>query len=291
MKPPSLVSPRQVADALGVSESSVKRWSDQGLMATQKTAGGHRKLVLADVLRFVREHGYDVGKPELLGLAAHVPPRPVEQPDAGAQLLTTLAEGDGDALRGILVALFVRGVPLTEIFDRMLAPALRGLGDRWEHGTVCVFEEHRAIVLVGRALYELRELLPRRPRHPPRGVVATLGGDPYTVGITMAELTLLDAGWSAINLGPDNPADTIVEAIIKLRPRLLGLGINWVSDLEAFSASYAGIADCARKHRTAIVVGGQAVTAELRATIRYAACCASMRELADFCTSLEPGPP
>lgn len=69
---------------------------------------------------------------------------------------------------------------------------------------------------------------------------------------------------------------------------MLCLGINWVGDPRAFHAAYATIADHARKHRTAIVIGGPAVTPALRSEIRFAACCSSMRELADFCSSLEP---
>lgn len=282
------VSPRRVAEALGVSESSVKRWSDQGLLATQKTAGGHRKLALADVLRFVREHGYDVGKPELLGLPPRLPHRAATTADTQALLLTAMVDGDGDGVRRILVGLFVRGVPLTDVFDLVLAPALRELGNQWEHGTVRVFEEHRAIGLVQRALHEIRRLVPQRSGRRTSGVVATLSGDPYTVAITMAELALGELGWAATNLGPDTPAHTIVEAITALRPRVLCLGINWIGELRAFHAAYAIIADCARTHRTAIVIGGPAVTPTLRAELHFAACCSSMRELADFCSSLEP---
>jgi methanogenic corrinoid protein MtbC1 len=109
-----------------------------------------------------------------------------------------------------------------------------------------------------------------------------------TVATTMAELTLSEAGWSVTNLGPDNPAETLVEAIVTLRPRLLCLGISVVHDVNGFAAKYAMIADSARQHRAAVVIGGVAATTEVRAKIRYAACCASMRELADFATSLEP---
>ena len=48
-----LLSPKQVARALGVSESSLKRWCDKGLIPTERTAGGHRRLPLAGVLDFL----------------------------------------------------------------------------------------------------------------------------------------------------------------------------------------------------------------------------------------------
>lgn len=287
-KSAELLSPRQVAEALGVSESSVKRWSDDGLLATQKTAGGHRKLARADVLRFVREQGYDVGKPELLGLA-RAPRGPGADEARRDQLVAALVAGDGEAIRRLVVGPFARGEPLTQLFDERVAPALRELGTRWEHGSVRVFEEHRAIGLVHRALHDIRQLL----AHPPRGrrphaIVATMTGDPYTVAVAMAELTLHEAGWTVTNLGPDNPAETLVEAIEVLRPRLVCIGINWVRDADEFAARHAVISDAARAGRAAVVIGGVRATPELRARIHYATCAANLRELIDFAATLEP---
>jgi excisionase family DNA binding protein len=45
-----LVTPKQVAQAINVSESSLKRWCDQGLLTAIRTAGGHRRLALAAAL-------------------------------------------------------------------------------------------------------------------------------------------------------------------------------------------------------------------------------------------------
>lgn len=63
-----LLSPRQVAVALGVSESSLKRWCDRGMLPTRRTAGGHRRVPLDGVLTFLRETGQDLVRPDVLGL-------------------------------------------------------------------------------------------------------------------------------------------------------------------------------------------------------------------------------
>ncbi|MBK6463401.1 MAG: helix-turn-helix domain-containing protein [Myxococcales bacterium] len=69
------LSPREVAKALGVSESAVKRWCDDGLLPFERTPGGHRRVPSHAVLRFAREHGRGIRDGSVLAAAA-APPKP-----------------------------------------------------------------------------------------------------------------------------------------------------------------------------------------------------------------------
>ena len=39
-----MLSPRELAEAVGVSESSLKRWADRGRVHVHRTEGGHRRI-------------------------------------------------------------------------------------------------------------------------------------------------------------------------------------------------------------------------------------------------------
>ena len=64
----SLLSPRDLADAIGVSESSLKRWADAGKIQVSRTDGGHRRIPLAEAVRFIRATGAQVVRPDILGI-------------------------------------------------------------------------------------------------------------------------------------------------------------------------------------------------------------------------------
>jgi len=64
-----LLTPKDLADAIGVSESSMRRWVDSGRLKMTRTAGGHRRIEINEAIRFIRESGTPVVHPEILGLA------------------------------------------------------------------------------------------------------------------------------------------------------------------------------------------------------------------------------
>ena len=99
-----LLSPKQVAQALGVSESSLKRWCDQGRIATVRTGGGHRRLSLADVLRFVRDHAHPLVSPEVLGLPSVREPSERCLVRARQLLADALLNGDESLSRRVVKA-------------------------------------------------------------------------------------------------------------------------------------------------------------------------------------------
>ncbi|MCA9071772.1 MAG: helix-turn-helix domain-containing protein, partial [Planctomycetaceae bacterium] len=113
------LSPKQVARAIGVSESSLKRWCDQGLVPMVKTAGGHRRLLLADVLNFVRDSGRELTQPEVLGLPAAVGHGTRVLRTASDRLTEALIQGQEAVARQIVLDLHVQHHRVSVICDEV----------------------------------------------------------------------------------------------------------------------------------------------------------------------------
>lgn len=286
-----LVTPKQVARAIGVSESSLKRWCDQGLIPTVRTAGGHRRLAMPQVMRFLKQRGHRLVDPAVIGL-------PPTTTGAGgwtlerglARLRDALVAGHEDLARQVVLDLYLARHRISAICDRVIAPAFHDIGRLWGCGDVAIYQERRACEISLRLLHELaRLILPPGPHAPP-AIGGTLAGDPYLLATTMAELVLCDNGWRATSLGNMLPAETIQQAIRDTRPRLVWLSVSAIEDAGSFVEAAAAVFETARKQGAALAVGGRALTPELRRRIRCSAFCATLEELERFGHTLFPRP-
>jgi MerR family transcriptional regulator, light-induced transcriptional regulator len=278
------VSPRQAASALGVSESSVKRWCDQGRLEVVKTPGGHRRLPVTSLVRFAREEGHTLHDP--LALAQNEPAAEQGLRAVRAELLGALLADDERAVYGVLEAEWLAGRAIDGLCDALITPALSDLGERWRMGKAAIYQERRACELLQRALLRLGEALaPRGERARPVRVLAlggALEGDPYELPTLMAELVLRERGFDARSLGAGLPADTIARAIAERRPRLVWVAAAVNADEARFVREFARIADAASSVGAAVAVGGRALHRSLRRQLRYSTFCDAMAHLAAF---------
>lgn len=217
-----LLSPREVARALGVSESSLKRWVDAGKIVATRTEGGHRKIALSEAVRYVREHGAPVAHPELLDMP-EVAVATDREARGNDRLLDHLEAGDAFAARGWLMARYLRGASIAELCDGPIREAMHALGELWLHSEAGIFIEHRGTDVCLQALAHLRATF-----EPKRGAPIALGGtpedDPYLLPSFMAAMVTSAAGMRSVNLGPDTPVSAFEAAVARHHPRLV-----WVS--------------------------------------------------------------
>lgn len=216
-----LLSTRELADAIGVSESSLKRWIDAGKVTASRTDGGHRRVALSDAMRFIREQKTPVVRPELLDL-----PEVRRERERGQGFYTYLVEGDYDAARGFLAGKFLEGVRIAELADGPIRDAMHSLGELYRHDHAGIFIEHRGTDICLQAVAHLRSLIPPARPGAPIAVCGAPSGDPYVLPSLLASVTVLEAGFCTFNLGPDTPVTAFDAAIAKHAPKLVLISIT-----------------------------------------------------------------
>ena len=283
------VSTAQVAQAIGVSVTTVKRWVDDGVLPAHKTAGGHRKLIMADVIRLVRD-----GNLPQADLGMLMPFQATQAKDPAAMLSdlnAALDAHDLDAARSVIHAGYQSGISVEVLADRVIAPVLHRVGQNWFSGAVSVGLEHRITQSFVSALYELRAFL--RANVDVNRPVA-IGGAPehdhYILPTLLAKLTLLDAGWDAINLGPHTPMSAFTAALDQLSPKLVWVSAAHLEDPDKFLADYAPFYKRAEERGIPVAVGGQGLTEPVRTRMSYTMYGDGFTQLAAFARTIHRRP-
>jgi MerR family transcriptional regulator, light-induced transcriptional regulator len=284
------LSTRALANAIGVSESSVKRWADNGAIGSARTAGGHRRIPLGDAIRFVRETRVTVVRPEILGLPELSRRRAGTAAAAEDALTDFLTRGAAAEARGLLQALYLDGESLAAIVDGPLRTALAGVGEAWTRDPAGIFVEHRAVDICIQALSQLRLLLPTAVD----GLVATGGAveeDPYLLPSMAAAIVLAGEGFEAVNLGANVPFHSFDEAMERLAPRLVWVSVSGITAPELIAAGLQRLAGRAARRHAHVVAGGRASAALALSETANLHLGGSMRELAAFARGLKAGAP
>lgn len=254
----SVLSTRDLARAIGVSESSIKRWADEGVIRSARTAGGHRRIPLSEAVRFIRDSHSTVVHPEFLGLpeAAVASPAADQSGDESARLTSYLLAGAGPAARGLIHSLYLQGHGVAAIADGPIRAAMAHIGELWRHDPDGIFLEHRATDICALALNHLRSIFPERS-DAPLALGAAPADDPYLLPSLTAATALAAERFRTVNLGPDTPFDTLERAVTETQPRIVWLSVSTVTDPAALRGSIERFARAVEPAGVSVVVGGR----------------------------------
>lgn len=283
MKP--LLSPRELAQAIGVSESSLKRWADAGQIRFARTAGGHRRISIADAVRFIRESRVPLVAPERLGLSGPGGRVTPALADAVELLFRHLAEGHVARTTGLVLSLYLAGHSVAEICDGPIQQAMARIGELWRHGESGIYIEHRATDLCIQAAAQLRATFQPASDAAPCALGAAPSGDPYLLPSVFVASVAAEAGLRSINLGPDLPVSALAVAVREEAPALIWLSLSSQQAAEraapalleaAAGWTARGVRVVAGGHHRDVVVGqggieGAASMRELEAVVRAVA--------------------
>ncbi len=251
---------REVARLCRVSNATVKRWELAGLLQSERTSGGHRRFRAEEVARFQCEQGLGLKQfPGDESVAKANGRRRVKNNQFGSSFFDSLEGGCEESAANILIKAHLEGKPLTEIFDDLICPALRRIGDSWFNGEISVTQEHLATRIATNAIYKLRGTLPVVNNiNAKLAVCCAFESDFHDVPTHLAQITLENEGWDVLNYGANTPLYCLLEEVLRHSPAIICIALTIINDLERLSRDYEKFYAPIEKLKIPVLLGGRA---------------------------------
>lgn len=234
------LSTKDAMKMLGVGSTTIKRWADEGLLNSSRTAGGHRRFQRSDVIR----------------LANSTPERDLALPEVDIWVRRLTSSDYDDNLTQQIHALCSRLGSWYETAD-FLGRVLTEVGNGWANGTISVIEEHIASNRLRLAVGALAESM-IVPDEAPICRLATLSGETHELGLFFARLCFRASGIETTFIGADTPADDLVRFIHENEQSVIGLSASaWLTDYGTLNQAVLKIAAACRTTGTELILGGE----------------------------------
>ena len=144
---------------------------------------------------------------------------------------------------------------ITEVYIRILQPALYEIGRRWEIGEVDVCEEH----YFSEVVQDIMARAMSRVNGMKDGLVFigfSVSGELHDIGIRMVSDVLAIHGWNSIYLGNNLPTSSILKAIRDNKADVVGISVTMPYHVNAVTGLIRVIRNSKLQKPVRIVVGG-----------------------------------
>ncbi|EDM76025.1 B12 binding domain/transcriptional regulator, MerR family protein [Plesiocystis pacifica SIR-1] len=223
-----------VAEMTGVPAATLRAWERRyGIPSPERTSSSYRLFSDHDIasIRKLKELCDEGMAPaeaaRMVQRIEEASNQPVEgDPYARAseRIIAAIVDFDPQRLEQAVRGAMFLGSAST-VFQRVLAPTMRSVGERWHDGTLSVAQEHMASeALSGAARDMLRLLEPQSSAKP--AIVACFADEEHTLPLYGVAFGLLRWGLRPLVLGARTPPSAIRHAVESIRPALVGLSVT-----------------------------------------------------------------
>ena len=246
-----------------VTHSSLRFLEREGLIAPERTSGGHRLFPTAQIDRIRRIKAWQLRRLSLEEIRSRLAAAD-QLPALSAladEVLELLIAGRRRAANRIILETDDAGVELAVMFDGIIRPVLEETGDRWASGAISVGQEKE----ISSFFRDIIAHLSSRHRQigQPAGpvvVAACVEGENHELGLAMITALLRQHGCVIYYLGPSVAPEFLIERIQVREPTAVLLCVVQrvlLANLERTIAALRATSSIARQPR--IIVGGDGI--------------------------------
>jgi excisionase family DNA binding protein len=278
----------EVARLCRVSDATVKRWEEAGLLKSERTSGGHRRFRAEEVARFQREQGLGLKQSHGDESVAKTTNRARDKKfSSDASLFQSLVDGGEEAVANAFITAHLEGKPVTEIIDRLVCPAMQAIGELWHQGEISITQEHLATRTVVSAVYKFRNALPVPEMKNGLAICCAMEGDLHELPTLLAQIAIENEGLEVINFGASTPLYCLAEEVLRYSPNFVCVSAAVINDLERLTRDYQEFKEKTAKLEVPILLGGRVFEdGHLRKRFKSEFYARSFSEVAEFARNL-----
>jgi excisionase family DNA binding protein len=256
------ISTKEVAGLFSITETTVKRWSDEGLIPCVKSPGGHRKFRLSDVVEFAEKQGYPV-------TGTLEPPLTKEQMETvqfaihtqnyhkiAEVLYDEALQADPEGVFQLLNYLSKHNIKLSTLADEVLRPPMVRIGELWKDGKLQIDQEHRTSHAMTEAMVRLVPQLHKKDRNGLKAVCACLEGEQHEIGLRSLAFALETEGFRVDFLGSNTPIDSLISSVKQHKPNLVCVSFTSSAPHPHLLDAFSRLAKAVRSVGGRLVAGG-----------------------------------
>ncbi len=248
----------EVAHLCRVSDATVKRWEEAGLLKSERTSGGHRRFRAEEVARFQREQGLGLkqshGDESVRRTTNRVRDNKIY---SDSTFLQSLIDGGEEAATNALITAHLEGKPLTEIIDRHICPAMQEIGELWHREEISVSQEHLATRTVMAAISKLRNALPIPEMKNRLAICCAMEGDLHELPTLLAQIAVENEGFEVINFGAATPLYCMADEVVRHSPDFVCISATVINDLERLTRDYRDFRERIANLKIPVLLGGR----------------------------------
>lgn len=223
-----------VAEMTGVPAATLRAWERRyGIPTPERSSSSYRLFGDHDVaairrLKQLCDAGMSPAEAARLLAGVEEASNTAVEPDpylrAGAAILAAIEDFDPPAVeRAIRAAMFMGSA--STVFQRVIGPTMRTVGERWHAGSFSIAQEHLASHALGSAARDMLRLL-EPASAAPEAIVACFADEEHALPLYGVSFALVQWGYLPIVLGARTPPAAIRHAVERLAPALVALSVT-----------------------------------------------------------------
>lgn len=249
---------------LMVNESTVKRWSDTGLIKCFKTPGGHRKFKFDNIAGFIQKYNYEsniLNEKDIIGSGAKSNlSEAVFEKNFGVLCvyleLLLLKNFRKDVFK-FLIFCYTNKISLVDIYDKIIKPVQHNIGNLWQINKIGIEQEHAASGLINDSITLLHEKIINKAKTGKIALCGCIQGEQHEIGIKCVKNVLETEGWEVYYTGADLPVQAFKNSIDSVKPHLVCLSVTIPN--EQTGIIIKEIFEHSHKNNAKVILGGSGI--------------------------------